>query len=131
MPISCIGKYQTAGFVFGSIYFQIFCVVFLPQLHHATAARMIVHCIQWCAAAILQPNIGQWYENNSLIHVASAPQLRRRHSPSGGSPAIDGVGGKKKIRAQNTNASWNSLGAVKDRAKYPFIIHAKRPLPFF
>jgi len=78
-----------------------------------------------------QLTIGQWYENNSLIPVASAPQLPWRHSPSGDSPAIDGVGGKKKIRAQNTNALWNSLGAVKDRAKYPFIIHAKRPLPFF
>jgi hypothetical protein len=53
MPISCIGKYQTAGFAIGSIYFQVFCVVFLPQLHHATALRMIVHCIQCCSATIL------------------------------------------------------------------------------
>jgi hypothetical protein len=123
--------YMTARFPNRSIYFQLFCVVFSPQLHHATAMRMIVHCIQWCAAAILQSAIGQWYENNSLIRVASAPQLCRRHSPLTDSPAIDRVGGKKKIRAQNTNALRNSLGAVKDRAKYPFIIHAKRPFPFF
>ena len=113
MPISCIGKYQTARSMFSSNYLQIFCVVFLPQ-----PTDKMLHCSNPASRARFRSR------------VASAPQLCRRHSPSTDPPAIDPSGGKKRFAAKKTNAPWDSLGAGKDRAKYRAIIHAKSPFPF-
>jgi hypothetical protein len=99
--------------VFSSNYLQIFCVVFLPQL-----PDKMLHCSKPASRARFRSR------------VASAPQLRRRHSLSIDSPAIDPPGGKKRFVAKKTNPPWYSLGAGKDRAKYRAVIRAKSPSPF-